>query len=163
MGVTHTVSVVYGVKETKAMRAKRNVTWTIDLYDCGEGHVKTRWESDAPKFCPTCGKAVQKMPGEVDGVQDPVHAYAPAELDPENNGHHYDKVINDYVHIETQMTNDADVVLGLRLIHKYSREDSGAFTIPDPTPDQKKAVHAYLDHLGLDPNNARTYLLVGGS
>jgi hypothetical protein len=37
MGVTHTVSVVYGVKETKAMRAKRNVTWTIDLYDCGEG------------------------------------------------------------------------------------------------------------------------------
>lgn len=162
MGVTYTVSVVYGVKETKAMRAKRNVTWTVDLYDCGEGHVKSRWEPDA-NFCPTCGKPIQKMKGEVDGVEDPVHVYAPPGLDPKNNDRDYDTVINEYVHIETQMTHDADVVLGARLLRKYSRSDFGAFTLPDPTPDQRKMVHAYLAHLGLDPADARTYLLVGGS
>jgi len=156
MGTCYSVSVVYGIKETPEMRKARNVLAPVEMFDCEEGHVRCRF--DPPQFCPKCGQAVGKRLIEVPQVLDPASAYVPPGLDPEDD---YDRILNEWVHAHAQ--DDSAVVLGVNLIHKYSRDDWGSFPIPDPPPEQIQKVNAFFVHLGLDPADARIYLLVGGS
>jgi hypothetical protein len=162
MGISYYASVVYGVRETKAMRKARNTTIQQTLPVCSkrpQRHKIDRWRP--PQFCSQCGGKVEERLVTVPYTLPPHVAYAAPGLDPEDEDGCLDNM-QEWIHEDAPNCSDGSVVLGVCLLHKWSREDLGVFDIPTPTAEQITEVMAYVEHLGLKGATIQTHLIIGG-
>jgi len=163
MGLSYFVTVVYGIRETKAMAKARKKTRMVERPVCPKGHKVDRW--NPPAFCASCGSQISKQEVQEPFTEHAVQTYAAKGRDPENSDTDHDYMANTWIHEGSPNDDGGGVVIGIKLLHKWSREDTGVFPIVEPTHAQKKEFEAYLCDMGVDilgmGEGIQTHLVVG--
>ena len=148
------VRVIYGIKETDAMRADRRTTVPRQRMVCSwnEGHGSWARERGAPantKYCPECGKVMVQRTYEVEEYADPLEHYMPQRLRGERYG--IDRTFDRWVHQSNPNGRDEEneVVLGVKL-HEFSTHETGTF-VAGPVPEVRvQQARDYLIGLGIE-------------
>lgn len=165
MGTRYHTFIVYGLKETAEMAKARERTVSLDIHVCTgspEEHKQSNWKPQ--NFCSVCGSAIEVRSTSFLRAARPCDVYSAPGTENMSGDVRYDFMAEEYVHQAAPNDDCGDIVLGVALTEWVDvNVGSGAYGIPEPTPEQVGKVDALLLHNGLNPSigDVRVYVIVG--
>lgn len=154
MGYSYISYVVYGAPETKQMEKDRVITDFPKFNGC-INHPQSFPAHVKGPYCVTCGNKNIPIPIRQDRTLTLAEAYAPDEHKENEDWEHEE---DNYI-IRTNGASGDDIWFGIKMAEINVRDGDPPQEIIEPSDAEKAELIAYLDSIGYEDADLKTYLL----